>query len=145
MTTPESKASDVVRIEACQRGSRIFRNNNGACKDPNSGRLIRYGLANESKKLNSVFKSGDFIGVTPVVITQDMVGSTIGVFTNIEVKAEGKVPAAITASKREGSREWAQLKFINLIKKLGGFAGFASNANHVAEILSDDRFKTKRG
>jgi hypothetical protein len=137
MSTPESKATTVVRLEASRLGCRVFRNNSGACKD-DTGRLIRYGLGNESKKLNQQFKSGDLIGCTPIVITPDMVGQTIGVFTNIEVKAEGKVKAAIKRSNQQDTREWAQGNFIKLVLSLGGYAGFASNEEEVQEIIKND-------
>ena len=61
---------------------RIFcwRNNTGSYRTP-EGRFIRYGHVG----------SGDIIGITPVVITSEMVGRTVGLFTAIECKtATGK-------------------------------------------------------
>ena len=129
--TPEGKASDKVRLRCSQWGSRLFRNNSGVLPDQN-GRPVRFGLGNESKKLNTEFKSGDYIGITPVTITQEMVGKTIGVFTNIEVKAEGFNEKPFY---RSNQREYGQKNFINMIRKLGGLAGFATDESDVDHIV----------
>lgn len=115
----EATVMQQVRLEASGRGARLFRNNNGAAVDKD-GRHIRYGLGNESKQINQVIKSSDLIGITPLVITPDMVGKTIGVFTAIEVKR--------SSWKYTGTdREKAQKAFIDIIKNLGGFAQFAAD------------------
>ena len=115
----EATVMQLVRLEASRRGARVFRNNNGAAVDKD-GRHIRYGLGNESKQINQVIKSSDLIGITPVVITQEMVGKTVGVFTAIEVKR--------SSWKYTGTeREKAQKAFIDIIKNLGGFAQFVAD------------------
>lgn len=112
----EAKVQQEIRIEASRQGMRLWRNNVGACSD-NKGRLIRYGLANESAGMNRVMKSSDLIGITPIVITQEMVGSTIGVFTSIEVKHPGW--------KYSGKgREKAQNAWLDIVKSLGGIGKF---------------------
>lgn len=91
-------------------GSRLWRNNVGCAWVPTARglRRLRFGLAPGSS---------DVIGITPVLITAEMVGTTVGVFTAIEVKAPGRV-------KRYAPR---QRRFIDLIARLGGFAGFATS------------------
>jgi len=130
--TPEAKASQAVRLRAAAWGIRLFRNNSGVLMNQDTGRPVRFGLANESKKLNKKFKSGDYIGITPLVITPEMVGKTIGIFTNIEAKAEG-------FKERENyhpnSREFAQNNFNKLIEKLGGLSGFACSEFDVDELI----------
>jgi hypothetical protein len=79
----ESATTSHVRLEAARLNVFLFRNNSGAWKDA-VGRVIWYGLGSFKKKDN--FKSGDYVGITPVLITPDMVGAVIGVFTNIEMK-----------------------------------------------------------
>jgi len=116
----EAAIQREIRLESARRGWRLWRNNNGACRDEN-GRLIRYGLANDSAKMNNVIKSSDLIGITPVTITPDMVGQTVGVFTSIEVKREGW---CYTGKGREA----AQKKWIDLVVSLGGHGGFVSCA-----------------
>lgn len=120
--TPGSEAQiqAEVRIAAAQAGWHLFRNNVGACADE-SGRLIRYGLANESKRVNEQVKSGDLIGWRPVVITLDHIGLTLAQFVSIECKAGNW---RYTGTPREK----AQLAWINLCTVEGAYAKFINNA-----------------
>ena len=93
------------------------------------GRLIRYGLANESKKQNSTFKSSDLIGPLPVKITPEMLGKTVAIFTAIEVKPEGWKETGIAYTK-------AQRAYINHVKALGGIAGFAQSVQDYHDIVN---------
>lgn len=113
----ETDITNIIRIEAGRKNIRLWRNNVGAgyMKD---GSFIRFGLANESEKMNKLIKSSDLIGVRPVVITQEMVGLTIGQFVAREVKKSGW-------SYKATEREQAQLRYIQLINSLGGDAAFA--------------------
>jgi len=86
--TSEAELQQQVRLEAARRGTPLWRNNNGACFDE-TGRLIRYGLGNDSAKLSKVWKSSDLIGIYPVMITPAHVGMTLGVFYAAEVKHPG--------------------------------------------------------
>lgn len=129
--TPEQKASEAVRLRAAQYGIKLMRNNVGVLVDK-TGRPVRFGLANESKEMNQKMKSGDYIGSTPLLITKEMVGKTIGVFTSIEVKAEGFVDKPFF---RPGTREHAQKTFIDFVRKQGGIAGFASDFESLDYIL----------
>lgn len=108
----EAAVQAAVRQEASERGMRLGRNNVGACKD-DTGRVIRYGLWNDSKEMNKKIKSPDLIGINPVTITQAHVGLIIGQFVGREVKKPGW-----TYSGTE--REVAQLKCGQLITRLGG-------------------------
>ena len=85
-----------------------------------NGRSIRYGLANDSKKVNKVLKSADLIGITPVLITQGMINTIMGVFTSIEVKRAGWTYTGT-------EKEQAQLAWMHLITLFGGRAGFATS------------------
>lgn len=117
---PQSEAwvQSAVRLEATQKGMRLFRNNNGALKDA-GGRLVRYGLANDSSAVNKVIKSGDLIGLRPILIGPHHVGYTIGQFVSREVKA---ADWHYTGTERE----LAQTNWMNLINSLGGDAAFAN-------------------
>ena len=108
-----------VRLEASKQGCRLWRNNVGACTDEN-GNFIRYGLANDSKKMNDAMKSSDLVGVRPVMIQPEHVGKIIGQFMCREVKRAGW---RWTGTKREQ----AQLAWINLIVALGGDAQFCNS------------------
>lgn len=110
--TPESAVQDKARLLASQMGWRLFRNNCGALKDE-TGRVVRYGICNDSPAMNKRIKSSDLIGIRPVVITPDMVGSTVGQFVAREVKRGGW--------KYKGTEhEEAQLRFGELVIGLGG-------------------------
>jgi hypothetical protein len=122
VATPESKASQVVRLRATARGSRVFRNNSGVLFNQ-EGVPIRFGLGNESKKINQEMKTSDFIGWTQITITPEMIGKKVAVFTAIEAKALGFKVKKIYPKK---SREHAQNKFITIVNNAGGIAGFAS-------------------
>lgn len=112
----EAAAQQQIRLEASKQGIRLFRNNNGACKD-DTGRLIRYGLANDSAQVNSQVKSSDLIGVTPIVIGPEHAGMTMGIFTSIEVKRPGW-------KYRGTDREEAQLRWLILVNGMGGIGKF---------------------
>lgn len=123
-----------MRLSASSLGCRLFRNNSGAFYN-DKGRFIRFGLGNESDELNSTFKFGDYIGVTPILITPDMVGKTVGVFTNYEVKPDGNLPKVLKrAMAVPDSREAGQYRAINLVRDLGGIAWFVSNAEDVITV-----------
>src|SRR6185312_12961426 len=66
----ESGVQSRVRLEAAKAGVYLWRNNVGAGKLAEGGRFIRFGLANDSANLNKVVKSGDLIGLRPIVVTQ---------------------------------------------------------------------------
>lgn len=115
---PESAVQACIRLEACRAGVRLWRNNVGAVL-AEDGRMIRYGLANDSKELNRHIKSSDLIGIRPVLIGPEHVGGFIGQFVAREVKHAGW-------SYRGAAREKAQLSFLELVSGMGGDACFAS-------------------
>lgn len=125
----ESTVQQEIQMQAKYHKCNLLRNNSGACIDE-TGRLVRYGLGNISKQHQEGIASSDLIGITQVTITPDMVGQTLGVFTAVEVKKE-----AWKASKEPTGRELAQLNFINWIRSLGGFAGFANDVDKLKDIL----------
>ena len=123
----ESEVQSEITTEAMKHGTQLWRNNSGALKDK-TGRTIRYGLGNVSKKVNSVMKSSDLIGVTQIVITPNMVGKKISVFTAIEVKSNDREIV-------KDERYQAQKNFIELIKAKGGIAGFAQSVQDFKSII----------
>lgn len=100
----------------------MFRNNVGAYKDPKTGRFIQYGVCNPG--------GSDLIGWTPVVVTPDMVGKTLAVFTAVENKtANGRVTEH-------------QLNFIAQVLRGGGFAGIARSPGDAVAITQQYRVIT---
>ena len=108
-----------VRLAASKSGWPLWRNNVGAYLN-DKGTMIRYGLCNDSKQLNASHKSSDLIGLRPVLITQEMVGKVIGQFVALEVK-HGDWAYKAT------DREKAQLKFLALVRTMGGHSKFITS------------------
>lgn len=114
MSKSEQKIQAEIQIETSNHGVQLFRNNTGAYTTE-SGSYVRFGVGGPG--------GSDLIGLTPVKITQDMVGKTIGVFTAIEVKTE------------RGKATKQQQKFIDSIIKNGGIAGVARSAGDALNII----------
>lgn len=114
----EAGVTSRMRLEAAQKGVLLFRNNVGALLDKD-GRPVRFGLANDSAQMNQHIKSGDWIGLQPMLITPDHVGHTLGLFVSAEVKRSDW--------KYTGKgREVAQKRWIDLIVSRGGKAMFVT-------------------
>lgn len=114
----EKDVSELEQLAAARRGAWLLRNNSGAFKD-SRGVQVRYGLGNTSSKFNKVMKSSDLVGLEPVIITEDMVGMTMGRFLALEMKAPGW--------KYTGdAREIAQKRFLDKVTELGGRAYFST-------------------
>ena len=111
----EANIQATIRLEASRKGLRLWRNNVGATMDER-GNFIRFGLANDSKKMNEIIKSSDLIGIKPLNVG----GRTLGQFVAREVKAPGWQYSGT-------KREVAQLKFLELVASFGGDAAFATD------------------
>lgn len=120
MIGSEARQQDIVLLEAAHKRIRLFRNNSGAYQDK-TGRLIRYGLANDSKQRNEIFKSPDLVGWRPRVVTPDMIGLVIGQACMREIKHEGW-------KYSDSPHERAQLAFLKLAIADGCDAAFATGA-----------------
>jgi hypothetical protein len=114
----ESAIQSLVRLEASRLGARLFRNNVGLTHNENGG-VIRFGLANDSERLNKRVKSSDLIGIQPVLIGPHHIGQVFGVFLAREVKRPGWCYTGT-------ARERAQLCWLELINSMGGDACFAT-------------------
>lgn len=102
--------------EALTPFSVLFRNNVGALRDRH-GRLVRFGLAKGSS---------DYIGWTSVVVTAEMVGKTVAIFTGIETKT------LIGKATKE------QLYFIGRVNGDGGRAGIARCVEDAMDIVKGE-------
>lgn len=92
---------------------RMFRNQVGSLPDPRTGRLVTFGLARGS---------ADLIGWRTVVITSDMVGQQLAVFTSIEVKTP-------TGRIRPEQQAW-----LAVVQNAGGLAGVARSVEDAVRI-----------
>lgn len=95
-TTPEGAIQTAIRLEAARQGWQLWRNNKGVLRD-NRGIPVRFGLANDSKKLSDRLASADLIGTDPY-----------GRFASVEVKRPG------------GTVTQAQINWCNLVNARGG-------------------------
>lgn len=124
----ESALQSHVRLEAARRGVYLWRNNSGALPDAR-GVPVRFGLGNDSPKINEVLKSSDLIGIMPLLIEPRHVGMRLGVFMSPELKDPGWIGA-------RNQRERAQENWINLINANGGRAGFVSSMDEFYKLLA---------
>lgn len=112
-TSDEALIQAAVRLAAAQVGNILWRNNVGALLD-SRGIPVRFGLANESGKINRVLKSSDLIGIE----------QGTGRFLSYECKAhDWKYTGTI--------RERAQLNWIEFINSMGGKAAFVTDASQI--------------
>jgi hypothetical protein len=110
----EQKIQQEIRI-ACSRGqTRLFRNNTGTLRDQH-GRPVQFGLCKGS---------ADLIGWKRVTVTPDMVGSTVAVFTSIEVKTP-------TGRLRSEQQQW-----LDAVQAAGGIAGVARSVSDAKALLT---------
>lgn len=126
--TSEAAVQQHIRTQIALTGVELWRQNVGACTDAN-GRVIRYGILNDSKQLNQRFKSSDLVGIRPILVTSDMVGQIVGVFAAIECKASN------WTCRPNDEHTQAQQRFIDLVRAAGGFAGFARSVEEARGIL----------
>lgn len=115
------KEQDVLnkfRMDKASEGVELWHNPSGALYN-HSGRLIRFGLCNDSTTINMKIKSSDLIGGEEITITQDMVGIKILQLVAYEIKHP--------QWKYKGDRhEAAQKVFIDKINRKGGKAAFVT-------------------
>jgi len=121
----ESEVQQEIQLEAPKMGVTLMRNNNVAFKDE-SGRMVRAGLGNVSP--NQPYKSSDLIGFTEIIITEQMIGQRIAIFTAVEIKRQ-----SWKATKDE--REEKQRNFINWIKARGGIAGMVNSVDDFVKLF----------
>lgn len=116
----EAYVQSKVRLDAARAGHWLGRNNVGAGKVNGNG-FMRWGLANDSEKVNEQVKSGDLIGIYRLLITPDMVGTVVGQFWSLECKRYGW-------SYSGTPREVAQANWAALVVANGGRASFTTGA-----------------
>ena len=117
----EGSYQDRIMLAMTQAGARMFNNTVGLF-ELKDGRRLKTGLCPGSS---------DLIGWYPVLITNEMVGQVVAVFTVVEVKT----PKSRTNKERLEN----QKIFIREVKKAGGIGGFAIYPEEALKHLSDFR------
>lgn len=110
----ETPLQQRLMLHWSESGRRLFRNNVGVLRDARGG-YVRYGLC---------VGSSDLIGWTPVIVTLEMVGKPIAVFTAVETKI----------GKRQTTTQ--QSRFISAVQKAGGIGCVARADDDVDEALA---------
>jgi hypothetical protein len=106
------------RVMLLSRGAtRLWRNNCGMLQD-RFGKWVRFGVANPG--------GSDLIGFHSVIITPDMVGKKVAIFTAFEVKRSSG-----------GKATDKQLRFIDLVKCFGGIAGVVRSEEEAKSLLTE--------
>lgn len=125
----EGEVQQRVRLDLAAKGVLSWRNNVGAT--PASCRKcgfkqqpVRYGLANDSAKLNKRIKSADLILGIPRIICPEHVGSKILQLGSLEVKHHGWTPCY-------DAHEKAQSAWAALLQHHGGYARFTTGDTDV--------------
>jgi hypothetical protein len=99
-------------VQAVHTNGRLYRNNVGAIKT--ASRYIEYGLCRGSS---------DLIGFTEIIITPEMVGKKIAIFTALEIKNSTGRP----------SKE--QVQFIKKVNEAGGISGVIRNIEDYKNVF----------
>lgn len=119
----EARVQSEVRLEAARAGVYLFRNNVGALLN-DRGQYVRYGLGNDSSKVNEHLKSADLVGVRKKLILPQDVGRYVGEFVSRECKASDW--------KWSGTEhEIAQARWAALINGQGGDAQIVSGVGSI--------------
>lgn len=118
MANSETEIQQRVRLAVGSLpGIRLWRNNSGKLPDPRTGRWVQFGVASPG--------GSDLIGYRSVTITPDMVGTTVAIFTAIEIK---------TATGRATP---AQRNFIDHVRRAGGIAAIVRSTAEALRIATE--------
>jgi len=122
----ENDIQKLIMLAASRAGAKIFRNNTaqgwvGQSKRLSDGSVLI--IAPRVLYAGLCVGSSDLIGWTTRVITADMVGKRVAIFTAIEVKAG-------TRPTKE------QLAFISAVRNGGGIAGVARSEQEAHNLIT---------
>jgi hypothetical protein len=113
-----NELNEPIMLRASELGHRLWRNNSGVAKykgDDGKTRHVAYGVASPG--------GSDLLGFTCKVITADMVGQTVAVFTACEDKT-GTLPL----TEDQG-------KFLKMVAAKGGIAIVARSVEDYEKIV----------
>lgn len=151
--TSEAAVQTAIRIRASELGIRLWRNNVGACVDE-TGRLIRYGLANDSAQMQKRLKSSDLVGWVPYALVgvrlaprflfcpddlrhADFFARKLAVECKREDWFANVVDPLTECRAKFTAREEAQAKWIDMVRADGGVAFFARSVQEFEAKLRE--------
>jgi hypothetical protein len=116
MMQTETDVMNLSRLAIQAAGGVAWRNNTGALPNPDTGVPVRFGLGNDSARINEVFKMGDLVGIYQ------------GIFCMWECKPPGW---RYTGTKREV----AQWNAILQVRGHRGRAGFVTHPDMAVAVM----------
>ena len=128
ITPLEAETQRDILLDAPYLDCTLLRNNVGAMQDK-TGRWVFYGLGSTGQSLPG---TSDEICWTKTKITPEMVGTTVAVFTAIEVKRKGKKPTD------------AQARFVSAVVAAGGIAAVCYSVEEFKETILAYRSRLTR-
>lgn len=112
----ETNVQNSILLAMSSAGHLVWRNQVGVFRGVHDERRVRVGIPGQ----------GDIMAVVPLTITADMVGQTVGLAVNVEVKTH-----------RAGSRQSAQQKRWEAAwRDRGGVYLIARSAHDAASLLT---------
>lgn len=115
MMSKETPEQSKIILRSFKMGLALWRNNSGVAREEH--RYVRYGLGNDSERINKAWKSGDLIGI-----------GWSGRFLMVEVKRPGW-------NYTGSDRELAQANCINDVNQRGGIAFFCTSADEFQRMM----------
>ena len=129
----ETALMKELQIAASQMGARLFRQNTGQGWIGKARKITRAGsvqvqpgdvVISKARPFHAGFTGlSDLGGWVPVVVTPEMVGMTVAVYAQVEVKDGARVTGE-------------QTRWIHAVCKAGGLAGIARNISDLSRILT---------
>lgn len=133
--TPAQRLTNQVRDAVSRTGARLFNVHVGKFWAGNPTRYSRTQtvevhdgdvLIRRARLINSGIEGmADLIGCVPVVVTPEMVGQTLAVYTSVEIKTTDRPSPA-------------QIRWMEAVKKMGGRAGIARTPEEAIRICGGD-------
>lgn len=124
----ETNISQLIRLSVSKSTSAIIFRNNVGTGWVGKSRRLKSGeiLISDARPLRAglTIGSSDLIGWTPMVVTSEMVGKKIAVFTAIEVK------------KPSGRATKEQIQFLNVVRESGGISGVCRDGEQAVDLIN---------
>jgi hypothetical protein len=127
----EKSVANEVLLAMSKRGTRLHRNNVATCWQGDVTRLVDGSILIRNPRIihaGLCKGSSDYIGWHPLVITPEMVSSTVAVYTAVETKRS-----------KGGRIAPEQQNFIDQVRLAGGMAGVANSVEAALSLYDQMR------